>query len=894
MAVPNNRTWLIPEFIQNSAMDSGPVALKALCAGLKIDVGLGRLRRLSQTEVDGTDLEDLSHLAARYGVFLQQEYLPLDFLFLDPGDTGPMILKARSGGETNHFCVYWGALGPRLQIMDTIRGRFWPDRDTFRENLREEERLIDAEAWRTWAGDVDFLLALERCQETLGVPQPVREKLRQRVLGQPDWFYLATLEAVTRLVLSFCECGALRRGDAAAQALVRLFQTCLDQRDKALELVPRRFWSVVAGPADTQGRARLRQRGILVLRLVDVQTVAEPATADGQPKKPMPTPFRYLLNLMLADGWFLPSLYLIALAVMAVGTIVEALLFRGLLDMGLHLTSGQRFLGISMVLLFLITQLVLQFLVTQVRLRIGGKIESRLRMAFLAKLPRLGRNYLSTLSLGDISERCHSVTDIRQISSVLSRIINNGFGLLLTTAGLIWLDPDVAVPAIVGTLLFLALPPLLAPYLAVPDMRNRTHGGSLTTYYLDALQGLIACRSLGAEGAVSREHDRLLGEWTRSGRALQWRSVWFEGLTTLAGFALAAGLVFLHVQKDSQAGSVLLFAYWALRVPVVGETLIGGIRGYPGIRNRTLRLMDAIFAAEENLVEPTEATREPDGDARNEPGVAVSFHGVSVKASGQTILKDVYVNLARGEHVALVGPSGAGKSTLAGLLLGTVQPRQGRVLVEGKHLDSEQLEMLRQTTAWVSPEVHLWNRTLLENLQYGSDESVRLSLAEVFEKSMLYDVLEGLPQGLQTVLGEEGTFISGGEGARVRLGRGMMRPLARLVILDEPFRGLDRHSRRRLLRAVRQWWPRATLLFITHDVREAMSFNRVLVMRDGALAEDGKPGVLLQNPDSHLSQLIQAEEWLDREIWHAKAWRREYLEKGMLLDPAAAPGRGGR
>ena len=99
-------------------------------------------------------------------------------------------------------------------------------------------------------------------------------------------------------------------------------------------------------------------------------------------------------------------------------------------------------------------------------------------------------------------------------------------------------------------------------------------------------------------------------------------------------------------------------------------------------------------------------------------------------------------------------------------------------------------------TAWVDPAVHLWNRSLLENLLYGSDDSALAFISETIEQSNLTDVIKKLPNGLKTLLGESGALVSGGEGQRVRLARALVRPNVRLAILDEPFRGLGREQRR--------------------------------------------------------------------------------------------------
>ena len=119
-----------------------------------------------------------------------------------------------------------------------------------------------------------------------------------------------------------------------------------------------------------------------------------------------------------------------------------------------------------------------------------------------------------------------------------------------------------------------------------------------------------------------------------------------------------------------------------------------------------------------------------------------------------------------------------------------------------RRLDGERLRSLRRETAWVDPAVQLWNRSLLANLQYGNQDGDN-SIGNTLEEADLFGILERLPEGMQTALGEGGGLVSGGEGQRVRLGRALNRKDVRLAILDEPFRGLDRAKRRALLVAAR-------------------------------------------------------------------------------------------
>jgi ATP-binding cassette subfamily B protein len=255
-----------------------------------------------------------------------------------------------------------------------------------------------------------------------------------------------------------------------------------------------------------------------------------------------------------------------------------------------------------------------------------------------------------------------------------------------------------------------------------------------------------------------------------------------------------------------------------------------------------------------------------------------------VETGGQSLLRDIDLTVAAGEHLAVVGPSGAGKSSLAGILLGWHRPSSGTVRADSELLHGNRLYSLRRETAWVDPGIQLWNRSLEDNLRYGSCDGSSLSLEKVMQQADLTEVLAGLQEGIRTPLGESGGLLSGGQGQRVRLGRAMLRPDTRLVILDEPFRGLDRKKRRVLLQRCRRHWRDATLIFISHDIDEALAFERVLVVEDGRIIEDDAPESLANDPDSRYYALRQAEKKIQRKLHKNELWRHWVMEKGILTE----------
>jgi ATP-binding cassette subfamily B protein len=273
------------------------------------------------------------------------------------------------------------------------------------------------------------------------------------------------------------------------------------------------------------------------------------------------------------------------------------------------------------------------------------------------------------------------------------------------------------------------------------------------------------------------------------------------------------------------------------------------------------------------------ATSRPARSVR--PGIEVRMEGVVVRAAGHDVLTVDELLIEAGSHLAVGGSSGAGKSSLAGLLLGWHEPVAGRVLVDGRPLAGEVLVRLRRQTVWVEPGVYLWNSSLLDNLRYGADEATRPVGAAV-EEADLDEVLGRLPIGLQTPLGEGGALLSGGEGQRVRFGRGVVRGPARLVVLDEAFRGLDSPRRRALLERARVRWREATFLFITHDIADTLDFDRVLVVAAGRIVEDGPPRALAAQ-SSRYRALLDAEQRV-RARFSTGDWRHLVVEGGVVRE----------
>jgi ATP-binding cassette subfamily B protein len=881
---PRRRRLLVPEVVQTSAMDCGPAVLKCLLEGYGIPVSYGRLREACQTDVDGTSIDVLEAVASRLGLAAEQVMLPVDHLLLPQADALPAVLVVRLPNDFTHFMLVWRRHGPLVQVMDPAVGRRWLTARQLLEETYVHTARVPAEGWREWAGSDDFRRPLAARLRALGCGQD-GEALLGKAAESPTWRSLALVDAAARFSESLASAGGLRRGGEARRFLRALVERGQEAAAERGPVLPDTSWSVRPAPPDEEGNEQLFLRGAVLICVRGRSCPAAEPAAAALPRdlavalaEPAPRPARALWGMLRGTGRLSFVLLAVALVLAAGSVIVEAILLRGLLDVRHDLALTEQRLGaIGLFLAFGAAVLLLELAVAHDLLALGRRLEVRLRLAFLGKIPRLHDRYFQSRPTSDMAERGHSIHQVRQLPRLAGQFLRAGLTLLLTAGAIAWIDPAGAPLALAAAVLATCLPVAFNPLLQGLDLRVRTHAGALSRFYLDALLGLGAVRAHGAEQAVRREHEGLLVSWARaSGRLLGW-VVAVEGLQTAAGIGLTGWLLLLHAGRAGDAAGALLLAYWALNLPVLGDEIALLCRQYPGLRNVTLRLLEPLGAPEDTP--PAEPAA---GDKEATAAVAITLEDVTVRAAGHTILTDVNVHIPAGSHVAVVGASGAGKSSLAGLLLGWHRPAAGRVLVDGVPLDAGRLDRLRTETAWLDPAVQLWNRPLVQNLLYGNPAGGP-SLGEVLHDADLYGVLERLPDGLQTGLGEGGGLLSGGEGQRVRLGRAFRRAGVRLAVLDEPFRGLDREKRHLLLQRARHVWQGRTMLCITHDVGETRDFDRVLVIDAGRVVEDGCPAELAADPASRYRALLDAETAVRRGLWASARWRRLRLEGGRLV-----------
>jgi ATP-binding cassette subfamily B protein len=616
-------------------MDCGPAALKCLLDGHGIHAAYGRLREACQTEVDGTSIDTLEEIANELGLDAKQSLVPIDHVAHRRSSVLPAIVVVRLPSGANHFVVAWRIVGRWLQIMDPGSGRRWVHRDEFARGVYEHALDMPASEWRRWASSEIYLGVVRDDLRALGHRRP--SELVERATSDATWRSLAALDASVRMTRSLVHSGGVDRGSTAARLVESLFADACSGEMHEVSAIPPVYWTVrphapVAGRElvlNVRGAVVVRVRGVASDRASgaardhtarDVDRDVDDHRDDDRRRddehaldarrhrplspelaaalsEPPARPLREILQHVQAKGWLNPAVLVSAAGISAALFLAQALLFRALFDIGEQLSlREQRIFAFAAVLLFLTGALLIELPLTAAMLRTGRQLEARLRIAFQRALPRLSDRYFSSRPSSDMAERAHSLAVLRNVPNVAMRVVRATFQLMLTAAGLIWLDPKSAPLVVAAALATGLLPLVFQRVLSERELAVRSHHGALMRFYLESLLGIVAVRAHRAEKSLRGEHESLLVEWVRTGRRLARASTAMRAATTSLALVSAAWLVTDHFARHGWSAGELLFAYWALGLPALGDQVAQAVLQLVPMRNAALRALEPLHA----------------------------------------------------------------------------------------------------------------------------------------------------------------------------------------------------------------------------------------------------------------------------------------------------------
>ncbi len=376
----------------------------------------------------------------------------------------------------------------------------------------------------------------------------------------------------------------------------------------------------------------------------------------------------------------------------------------------------------------------------------------------------------------------------------------------------------------------------------------------MSAHFLDVLQGLTTLKLFGRSRAqieiIRQVSDRFRQTTLEVLRVAFLSALVLEMLATIstAIIAVEIGLRLLHGGLDFERAFFILVLAPEFYLPL--RTL--GIRFHAGV---------AGAAAAQRIFEVLETIPETTSPAAPLPipsPIWLRFDSVSYAYGERPALQNVSFEIRPGERVALVGPSGAGKTTLTHLLLRFIAPHTGRILVGDVPLEQLDTDAWRAQIAWVPQHPYLFNASVADNIRLGCPDASAAQIAAAAENAHAAEFIQALPQGYDTLIGERGLRLSGGQAQRLALARAFIRE-APLLILDEATANLDPQTEADIQDAVNRLLRGRTALIIAHRLSTVYQADRILVLDGGRIVESGAHQELLRR-DGLYRQLTMAYE----------------------------------
>jgi ATP-binding cassette subfamily B protein len=358
---------------------------------------------------------------------------------------------------------------------------------------------------------------------------------------------------------------------------------------------------------------------------------------------------------------------------------------------------------------------------------------------------------------------------------------------------------------------------------------------------VDVIGNISLVRAFCRLSDEHRRFDRTVdGELSARRRSLQYLER-LRLLHAMATVALTIGLL---------AWSIML---WQRQQITTGDVVLActlGLSVLHATRDLALVLVDAVqhvarlTEALGTLLVQHDLRDHPEAETLARSGASVTFERVSFNyRGGHAVFENLDFRIRSGERVGLVGPSGAGKSTLFALLQRFYDVRNGRIVIDGQDIARVTQESLRSAIAVVPQDVSLLHRSIIENIRYGRPDAADGDVLAAAAAAQC-DFIDRLPAGMSTIVGDRGLKLSGGQRQRIALARAFLKDTP-LLLLDEATSALDSESEEAIRLALTRLMQGRTVIAIAHRLSTLRAFDRLLVMRDGRIIQDGSPDELM-------------------------------------------------
>ena len=472
---------------------------------------------------------------------------------------------------------------------------------------------------------------------------------------------------------------------------------------------------------------------------------------------------------------------------------------------------------------------------------IGYQLTARDRLAIGDALKRVSLGYFQSVSTGNILNSI--TTGLSTLEGMGIRMIDNFVGgylnFLVIFLALAVCSPVTALIALAAAAVSFGCMLIISHYSRVNAPVEAEANREMTGAVLEYARGLAVVKSFGKSGAAMQSVTDAVKKSKRIHLKIEWGYLPGNALHLLAlkcgsvALALAAALECLHGQTTFSMA--LMFIFFSFSIFASLEPISDSAHTL-GVIDDAMDQLGALRG--ENLIAA-------DGKDIRLSHYDITFDHVDFGYDSRQVLQDVSFSIPEKTSTAIVGPSGSGKTTICSLLARFYDPQRGAIRVGGHDLREFTCDSLLSNISTVFPNVYLFHDTIRANILFGKPDATEEEMIKAAKKARCHDFIMALPDGYDTVVGEGGGTLSGGEKQRISIARAILKN-APIVILDEATASIDPENEHLIQQAISELTRGKTIITLAHRLATIQNADQILVVADGRIAEHGTHAELVQ------------------------------------------------
>lgn len=442
--------------------------------------------------------------------------------------------------------------------------------------------------------------------------------------------------------------------------------------------------------------------------------------------------------------------------------------------------------------------------------------------------------YFNSHSLGNITAAVTTtMEEIEKISPpTMVRTIHGLIRTAIMAVFLIFFSWRIGLIVVAGALLFLGVNALLHRKSRLVSPKRQAAQAKLVDAVLEYLQGMGVVKAFHLGKSANKTIDKTIAEVEKYNYAMEIGFIPYVALQQivlrLASVAVVIASILLYLN-----GEMTLFI--CLLMIICGFFIYTELEA-AGLMSSFIRLIDVSIDRVEDIHKTP--VMDIDGHEQLPPNMDIAFRNVSFSYGDRKIIDNVTFTIPQGTTTAIVGPSGGGKTTLCNLIARFWDVDEGAITLGGKDVREYKLDSLLSNISMVFQHVYLFNDTVANNIKFGKPEATMEEIEAAAKKACCHEFIEALPDGYDTVIGEGGATVSGGEKQRVSIARALLKN-APVIILDEATANVDPENERQLQTAIAELTRDKTVIMIAHRLKTVRQADQILVIDGGRLVQRG-------------------------------------------------------